>query len=83
MEEVEGEPVVPVFRDYGDGRGSALEVVWRFEELEGAIARVCDCGFPPDRVGCVAQTLGLPFRSGGYRFRPGRFRDTEIEAATE
>lgn len=78
VREVEGEPVVLVFRDYGDGQGAALEEVWRFEEEDGAIARVRDYGFSPDLVEHVARHLGLPFRRVGYRFRPGFFRDTNV-----
>lgn len=79
VDEVEGEPVVLVFRDYGDAAGPALEEVWRFEEDSEGIARVRDYGFSPDLVGFVAECLGLPFRKVGYRLRPGVFLDTDVE----
>lgn len=75
--EVEGDPVVLVFRDYGDGTGAALEEVWRFEEAGGEIARIRDYCFSPDLVEWVAGRLGYPFRRLGYRFQP--YRDTDVE----
>jgi RNA polymerase sigma-70 factor (ECF subfamily) len=60
----EGEPVVLVFRTRK--AAEALEEVWRFDEVEGRIARVRDYGFCPDAVGAVAVALGHPHRSIGH-----------------
>jgi len=66
--EIDGEPVVLVWRDPGDG--AVVEEVWRLEEADGRIARVQDYCFCPDLVGHVAESFGLPWRTVGYRFRP-------------
>ena len=76
VRDVEGEPVVLVYRDYGEG--TALEEVWRFEEEEGSVARIRDYCFSPDLVRWVAERCGVPFRNVAYRFRPGRNRDDAV-----
>ncbi len=75
IREVDGDPVVLVIRNYGDGRGAALEEVWRFEEEDGLIARARDYGFSPDLVEHVAASFNLPFRPVAYRFREGLYSD--------
>lgn len=61
----EGEPVVLLFATrWGD---EALEVVFRFEEHDGRIARIRAYGFCPETVRAVGEVLGLPVRTGLYR----------------
>lgn len=73
IRDVAGERVVLVLRDYGEG--AALEEIWLIEESDGRVARIRDYCFSPDLVGWVAEHCRLPFRSVGYRFRPGVYRD--------
>jgi hypothetical protein len=63
--DVEGEPVVLMLATRG-GR-EALEVVFRFEEADGRIARIRAYGFCPETVRAVGETLGIPVRTGIYR----------------
>jgi len=79
IQEIDGEPVVLVMRDWGEG--SALEEVWRFEEEDGRIARVRDYGFSPDLVSHVADILRLPFRPVAYRFKPDVYEEMQKEPA--
>jgi RNA polymerase sigma-70 factor (ECF subfamily) len=63
--EVEGEPVVLMLvTRFGD---EALEVVFRFEETDGRIARIRAYGFCPETVRAVGEVLGIPTRTGLYR----------------
>jgi RNA polymerase sigma-70 factor (ECF subfamily) len=63
--DVEGEPVVIMLATrWGQ---EALEVVFRFEEADGRIARIRAYGFCPETVQAVGETLGIPVRTGIYR----------------
>lgn len=46
----------------------ALEQVMRFQEEEGRIARICAYAFCPEAMREIAETLGLPVRTGLYRY---------------
>lgn len=60
-----GEPIVLLFaRRWGS---EALEVVFRFEEENGQIARIRAYGFCPDTVRAVGEVLGVPVLTGIYR----------------
>ena len=62
---VEGEPVVLMLATrWGQ---EALEVVFRFEEADGQIARIRAYGFCPETVQAVGEMLGIPVRTGIYR----------------
>jgi RNA polymerase sigma-70 factor (ECF subfamily) len=61
----EGEPIVVSFATRW-GRES-LEVVFRFEEQDGRIARIRAYGFCPETVRAVGEALGLPVLTGLYR----------------
>jgi len=63
--EFEGEPIVLLFATRWGSE--ALEVVFRFEEQDGRIARIRAYGFCPETVSAVGETLGLPVRTGLYR----------------
>jgi len=45
----------------------ALEVVVRFEERDGRIARIRAYGFCPETVRAVGEALGVRVRTGFYR----------------
>ncbi len=63
--EFEGEPIVLLFATrWGN---EALEVVFRFEEREGRIARIRAYGFCPETVRAVGEAFGLPVLTGLYR----------------
>jgi RNA polymerase sigma-70 factor (ECF subfamily) len=63
--ELGGEPIV---LSLATRRGrEALEVVFRFEEADGRIARIRAYGFCPDTIRAVGEALGLPVRTGLYR----------------
>jgi RNA polymerase sigma-70 factor (ECF subfamily) len=74
---VDGEPLVLGFTTRG-GR-EALEQVLRLEEVEGRILRIRGYAFCPETMREVAGALGLPVRTGLYRYptpEPGRtYRD--------
>jgi len=63
--EFEGEPIVLLFATRWGSE--ALEVVFRFDEQDGRIARIRAYGFCPETVSAVGETLGLPVRTGLYR----------------
>lgn len=63
--ELEGEPVVLLFATRWGSE--ALEVVFRFEEEDGCIARIRAYGFCPETVRAVGDALGVPVRTGLYR----------------
>ena len=70
---VDGEALVLCFTTRG-GR-EALEQVLRFEEVEGRILRMRGYAFCPETMREVAGALGLPVRTGLYRYptpEPGR-----------
>ena len=46
----------------------ALEQVLRFEEVEGRILRIRGYAFCPETMREVAAALGLPVRTGLYRY---------------
>jgi hypothetical protein len=61
----QGEPIVLAINTrHGT---EALEVVFRFDEEDGRIARIRAYGFCPDTVRSVGEALGLPVRTGIYR----------------
>lgn len=63
--ELEGEPIVLVF---ATRRGrEKLEVVFRFDEVDGRVARLRAYGFCPETMRAVGELLGLPVRTGLYR----------------
>ena len=63
--EFEGEPIVLLFATrWGN---EALEVVFRFEEQGGRIARIRAYGFCPETVRAVGEALGVPVLTGLYR----------------
>ncbi len=64
--QVAGEPVVLCF---ATRRGEeALEQLLRLEEVEGRIARLRGYAFCPETLRAVAETLGVPVRTGLYRY---------------
>jgi len=63
--ELEGEPMVLMLVTRW-GR-EALEVVFRFEEQDGRIARIRAYGFCPETITAVGEALGVPIRTGLYR----------------
>jgi RNA polymerase sigma-70 factor (ECF subfamily) len=70
---LDGEPLVLGFTTRG-GR-EALEQVLRFDELEGRILRMRGYAFCPETMREIAGALGLPVRTGLYRYptpAPGR-----------
>lgn len=63
--ELRGEPIALLF---ATRRGlEALEVVFRFEEQEGRIARIRAYGFCPETIRAVGAALGVKVRTGLYR----------------
>jgi hypothetical protein len=61
----EGEPIVlQLATRWGS---EALEVVFRFEERDGRIARLRAYGFCPETMSAIGEALGLPVRTGLYR----------------
>src|SRR5262249_35199433 len=62
--EFEGEPILLWFVTHG-GR-EALQVVFRFEECDGRIARLRTYGFCPETMRAVGEKLGLPVLTGLY-----------------
>jgi hypothetical protein len=63
--ELDGEPIlVMLVTRWG---GEALEVVFRFDEQDGRIARIRAYGFCPETVRAVGDALALPVRTGLYR----------------
>ena len=62
----DGEPLVLGFTTRG-GR-EALEQVLRFEEVDGRILRIRGYAFCPETMREVAGALGLPLRTGLYRY---------------
>jgi RNA polymerase sigma-70 factor (ECF subfamily) len=63
--EFEGEPIVLMFATrWGN---EALEVIFRFEEEDGRIARMRAYGFCPETVRAVGEALGVPVLTGLYR----------------
>lgn len=62
---LEGEPVLLWLVTRG-GR-EALEVVFRFEEEGGRIARLRTCAFCPETMRAAGEALGLRLRTGPYR----------------
>jgi hypothetical protein len=81
--ELDGEPMVVLFATRWGSE--ALEVVFRFEEQAGQIARIRAYGFCPETVGAVGEALGLPVRTGLYRCptpAPGVDWPAALEAGT-
>jgi len=71
---VEGVPLVLCFATR-QGR-EALEQVLRFDELDGQVARLRAYAFCPETMREVGSALGLPVRTGLYRFptpAPGKY----------
>jgi RNA polymerase sigma-70 factor (ECF subfamily) len=72
--EYEGEPLVLCF---ATRRGrEALEQVLRLEEVDGRVARLRGYAFCPETMREVGAALGLPVRTGLYRFptpAPGQY----------
>jgi RNA polymerase sigma-70 factor (ECF subfamily) len=70
---LDGEPLVLGFTTRG-GR-EALEQVLRLEEVEGSILRLRGYAFCPETMREIADALGLPVRTGLYRYptpEPGK-----------
>jgi hypothetical protein len=63
--ELDGEPILLSFATRWGSE--ALEVVFRFEEQEGRIARLRIYSFCPETMHAVGEALGLPVRTGLYR----------------
>ena len=63
--ECEGEPIALLFATRWGSE--ALEVVFRFEEQDGRIARIRAYGFCPETIRAVGEGLGVPVRTGLYR----------------
>ena len=61
----EGEPILLSFATRLGYE--ALEVVFRFEERDGRIARIRAYGFCPETVRAVGEALGVRVRTGFYR----------------
>jgi len=72
--EIEGEPVLLGF---ATRRGKeALETILRFDEVEGRVARIRGYAFCPETMRAAGEMLGLPVRTGLYRFptpEPGAY----------
>jgi len=64
----EGEPVVLGFCTRQRWGGEALEGVFRVRAEEGRITRILSYSFCPETMREVAETLGLPVRTGLYRY---------------
>ena len=70
----EGEPLILCFATRGGAE--ALEQILRIEERDGGIARLRGYAFCPESMRAVAEDLGLPVRTGLYRFptpAPGQY----------
>ena len=63
--ELDGEPLLLWFVTRRERE--ALEVVFRFEEHQGRIARLRIYGFCPETMRAVGEALGVPVRTGLYR----------------
>ena len=61
----EGEPIVLLFATRWGSE--ALEVIFRFEEQDGRIARLRAYGFCPETIRAVGEALGVPVLTGLYR----------------
>ena len=61
----EGEPIVLLFATRWGSE--ALEVIFRFEEQDGRIARIRAYGFCPETIRAVGEALGVPVLTGLYR----------------
>lgn len=61
----EGEPILLMLATRWGSE--ALEVVFRFEEQEGRIARIRAYGFCPETIRAVGETLGIRVLTGLYR----------------
>lgn len=62
-----GEPIVVIwYADLDDPAKRTVREVFRFEEVEGQIARLSFYGFCPETQSEVVNTLGLPFTGLGY-----------------
>lgn len=71
---VEGEPVVLCFATRGGQE--ALEQVLRLDEVDGRVARLRGYAFCPETMREIGALLGLPVRTGLYRFptpAPGKY----------
>jgi RNA polymerase sigma-70 factor (ECF subfamily) len=64
----EGEPLVLMFRTRERWGGEALEGIFRVREEEGRILRILSYSFCPETMREVAEALGLPVRTGMYRY---------------
>jgi RNA polymerase sigma-70 factor (ECF subfamily) len=64
----QGEPLVLFFRTREKWGGEALEGIFRLEEEEGRVARLRSYAFCPETLRGVAEDLGLPVRTGLYRY---------------
>jgi len=62
--EFEGEPILLWFVTHG--AREALQVVFRFEEQGGRIARLRTYGFCPETMRAMGEQLGLPVLTGLY-----------------
>jgi RNA polymerase sigma-70 factor (ECF subfamily) len=63
--DLEGEPILLSFSTRWGSE--ALEVVLRFEEQDGRIARIRAYGFCPETIRAVGEVLAVPVRTGLYR----------------
>ena len=61
----EGEPILLLLATRWGSE--ALEVVFRFEEQDGRIARIRAYAFCPETMSAVGEALGIPVRTGLYR----------------
>ncbi|HSB12337.1 MAG TPA: sigma-70 family RNA polymerase sigma factor [Blastocatellia bacterium] len=62
-----GEQIVVLsYADLDDPSKRAVREVFRFEEIEGRIARLCYYGFCPETEAEITGALGLPFEPLGY-----------------
>ncbi|MFY9570559.1 MAG: sigma factor-like helix-turn-helix DNA-binding protein, partial [Blastocatellia bacterium] len=63
----EGEPIVIIwYADLDDPTRRAVREVFRFEEIDGHIARLCFYGFCPETEIEILTALGVPFAPLGY-----------------
>lgn len=62
-----GEPIIVIwYGDLDDPAKRAVREVFRFEEIDGQIARLCFYGFCPETEAEIADALALPFAPLGY-----------------
>jgi len=62
-----GEPIAVVwYEDLDDPRKQSVREVFRFEERDGLISRICFFCFCPETETEILNTLDLPFESLGY-----------------